>query len=299
MQSSAMQNSSMQNSDSDKSSTQAACKSSTQVTQVTRKSSARVARKNSAQSEESAQLRQFAELIRDAQKIVFFGGAGVSTASGIPDFRSAAGLYAQESGGHSPEYLLSHSCLVEQPEEFFKFYREKMLYPDALPNPAHRYLAELEHSGKLTAIVTQNIDGLHQKAGSKNVFELHGTVLQNHCAQGHEYSLDWFLSTHGVPHCPEDGSIVRPDVVLYEEALPDAAFLGGAAAIRDADLLIIGGTSLNVYPAAGMIHYFGGKDIVLINREVTGADRFASLVFHEPIADVFTAVAQCDIVAEK
>lgn len=246
-----------------------------------------------------AQLQEFAQMIRAAQKIVFFGGAGVSTASGIPDFRSAAGLYAESHGEYSPEYLLSHTCLIEHPTEFFEFYRTKMLYPDAEPNPAHRYLAELEQLGKLTAVVTQNIDGLHQKAGSKNVFELHGTVLDNHCAHGHYYSLQWLLGTTGVPHCPKDCTLVRPDVVLYEEALPDAAFLGGAAAIRDADLLIIGGTSLNVYPAAGMIHYFGGENIVLINREITGADKFATLVFHEPIADVFTAVAQCDITAEK
>ncbi|XCB29857.1 NAD-dependent protein deacylase [Arcanobacterium hippocoleae] len=238
----------------------------------------------------SRRLREFAQMIQKAQRIVFFGGAGVSTASGIPDFRSAAGIYTADSGGHSPEYLLSHTCLEEHPEDFFEFYRAKMLYPDAQPNAAHRYLAQLEKSEKLSAVVTQNIDGLHQKAGSRNVFELHGTVLHNHCAFGHHYPLSWLLNTAGVPHCPHDGTVVRPDVVLYEEALPEAAFHGGAAAIREADLLIIGGTSLNVYPAAGMIHYFQGSEIVLINRDATEADRFAALVFRESIADVFTAV---------
>lgn len=212
-----------------------------------------------------------AEYIRESESIVFFGGAGVSTESGVPDFRSKDGLYNRPNVGfeqYTPEYLLSHSCLIEHPEVFFEFYRQKMDTRAVEPNAAHRFLAELERAGKLKAIVTQNIDGLHQRAGSKNVFEIHGTTMRNYCSRcGKPYPGDYiFTSGEGVPHCTCGGT-VRCDVTLYEEQLPEAAVEGAIDAIANADMLIIGGTSLTVYPAASFVRYFRGKHLAVINRD--------------------------------
>lgn len=220
-----------------------------------------------------------------AHKIVFFGGAGVSTESGIPDFRSTGGLYHQE-WKYPPETILSHTFYKSNPEEFFRFYRAKMLCPDAKPNAAHRKLAEWEKQGKLLAVVTQNIDGLHQAAGSRTVYELHGSVLRNHCEKcGKFYGLDHILNTTGVPRCG-CGGIIKPDVVLYEEALDDKVVDGAVNAIAQADLLIVGGTSLNVWPAAGLINYFQGDRLVLINKSAVARDLAAGLVITDPIGEV-------------
>ncbi len=216
-------------------------------------------------------IKRLQQYIDESNKIVFFGGAGVSTESGVPDFRSKDGLYNQHDiqfEQYSPEYLLSHECLVEHPEVFFEFYRQKMDARHVKPNITHKKLAELEEKGKLLAVVTQNIDGLHQKAGSKKVYELHGTTFRNYCARCRkEYVADYiFESKDAVPRC-NCGGMVRPDVTLYSETLPDDAQYSAVNAIADADMLIIGGTSLRVYPAAGFIRYFRGKHIVVINRE--------------------------------
>lgn len=212
-----------------------------------------------------------AEYIRASENIVFFGGAGVSTESGVPDFRSKDGLYNRPNigfEGYTPEYLLSHACLVERPEVFFEFYRQKMDTRTAIPNAAHFFLAELERAGKLKAIVTQNIDGLHQRAGSRNVFEIHGTTRRNYCSRcGKTYPGDYiFASGESIPHC-SCGGIVRCDVTLYGEQLPADAVEGAIGAIAEADMLIIGGTSLTVYPAASYVRYFHGKHLALINRD--------------------------------
>lgn len=228
-----------------------------------------------------------AEIIESAHNIVFFGGAGVSTESGIPDFRSETGLYTTASGKYPPEYMLSHSCFVDHPDEFFEFYREKMLYPQAQPNDAHKALAALEARGKVSAVVTQNIDGLHQMAGSQRVYELHGSVHRNYCVNCHAaYPLEFILRSSGIPQCSVCGGTVKPDVVLYEEALDQGTMMGAIDAIGFADVLIIGGTSLNVYPAAGLVNYFHGAHLVLINKSATGADNSASLVIREPIGKV-------------
>ena len=220
-----------------------------------------------------------------AHRIVFFGGAGVSTESGIPDFRSTDGLYNQKYQ-YPPETILSHTFYERYPEEFFRFYRDKMLYLDAQPNAAHKKLAELEKAGKLSAIVTQNIDGLHQKAGSKCVYELHGSVLRNYCERCHKfYSAEDILHGDPVPHCTCGGRI-KPDVVLYEEPLDQSVVLGAVEAISRADLMIVAGTSLVVYPAAGLLQYFRGKDLVLINKTATSADSRASLVIRDPVGEV-------------
>ncbi len=225
------------------------------------------------------------KLIDAHHSIVFFGGAGVSCESGIPDFRSTDGLYHQ-TWRHPPEEILSHRFFEEQPEEFFRFYREKMLYPAAKPNAAHRALARWEQAGRLRAVVTQNIDGLHQAAGSKNVLELHGSVHRNHCTRcGAFYALDRILCTDGVPRCT-CGGIIKPDVVLYEEALDGATMDTALQAIRAADLLIVGGTSLNVYPAAGLLRFFAGDTLVVINKTPTPADRSADLVIQDAIGEV-------------
>lgn len=216
------------------------------------------------------------QILDTAHRIVFFGGAGVSTESGIPDFRSTDGLYRQQYA-YPPETILSHDFYCQNPEEFFRFYRQKMLFPEAKPNTAHRALAELERQGKLHAVVTQNIDGLHQKAGSRNVLELHGSVYRNYCEQcGQSYGLDDLLNTHGVPFCTCGGRI-KPDVVLYGECLKEGVMEKAVRAISTADVLIVGGTSLAVYPAAGMIDSFRGKHLVLINRSPTSADDRADL----------------------
>ena len=220
-----------------------------------------------------------------SRRIVFFGGAGVSTESGIPDFRSTGGLYHQE-WKYPPEVILSHSFYKSNPEEFFRFYRAKMLAPEAKPNAAHRKLAEWEAAGKLTAVVTQNIDGLHQAAGSKRVYELHGSVHRNYCERcGKFYGMDFLLHSSGVPRC-QCGGAVKPDVVLYEEGLDQDVLSGAVNAIAGADLLIIGGTSLNVYPAAGLINYYQGQRLVLINKSAVARDLPAGLVITDPIGEV-------------
>mgnify|MGYP004611631381 CR=1 FL=1 len=225
--------------------------------------------------------------IEQAHRAVFFGGAGVSTESGIPDFRSVDGLYHQKFD-YPPETIISRSFFDRRPEEFFKFYREKMLPLGFEPNVTHRVLARLEQEGHLAAVVTQNIDGLHQKAGSRRVFELHGSVLRNHCMRcGRAYPATFIRDCPGVPRC-DCGGIVKPDVVLYEEPLDEKTLTGAVTAISRADLLIVGGTSLTVYPAAGLLRYYGGDRLVLINRDETPYDNEASLVLHESLGEVFS-----------
>ena len=234
-------------------------------------------------------IKKLKEWVEESQKIVFFGGAGVSTESGIPDFRSTGGLYHQE-WKYPPETILSHTFYESNPEEFFRFYRAKMLAPDAKPTAAHLKLADWENAGKLTAVVTQNIDGLHQAAGSKKVYELHGSVHRNYCERCRKYyGLDYVLETTGVPRCT-CGGIVKPDVVLYEEGLDQQTIEDSIRAIREADLLIIGGTSLNVWPAAGLINYYRGDRVVLINKSPVGRDLSASLVITDPIGEVLAQV---------
>ena len=224
--------------------------------------------------------------IRESKRIVFFGGAGVSTESGIPDFRSVDGLYNQQYD-YPPETILSHTFFMRRPEEFFRFYHNKMLFPDAQPNAAHLKLAQWEAEGKLSGVVTQNIDGLHQKAGSKRVYELHGSVLRNYCMRcGKFYDLEHIMNTTGVPKC-DCGGTIKPDVVLYEESLNDAVVAGACVAIEDADMLIIGGTSLSVYPAAGFIDLYRGHRLVLVNMSPTPRDGRADLIVREPIGKVF------------
>ena len=225
------------------------------------------------------------ELVDSHKKIVFFGGAGVSTESGIPDFRSADGLYSQKYA-FPPEQIISHSFLIDNPEIFFQFYREKMLYPDARPNPAHTARAALERRGKLAAVVTQHLDGLHQDAGSRRVLELHGSVRRNYCMQcGGKYGLDAVLHSEGVPRC-KCGGMIRPDVVLYEEPLDDETVAAAVRSIAEADMLIVGGTSLRVYPAAGLLRYFQGDELVLVNRDATPYDGAATLVLRGSIGAV-------------
>ena len=232
-------------------------------------------------------IRKLKEWTDAARRIVFFGGAGVSTESGIPDFRSTGGLYHQE-WKYPPETILSHTFYKSNPEEFFRFYRAKMLCPGAKPNAAHQKLAEWEQEGKLLAVVTQNIDGLHQAAGSQTVYELHGSVLRNHCERcGKFYDLNHILHTDGVPRC-SCGGIIKPDVVLYEEALDDRVVDGAVQAIAQADLLIVGGTSLNVWPAAGLINYYRGQQLALINKSPVARDLAAGLVITDPIGEVLS-----------
>ena len=234
-------------------------------------------------------VKQLKELCDHSQRIVFFGGAGVSTESGIPDFRSTDGLYHQE-WKYPPEVILSHTFYESNPEEFFRFYRAKMLAPDAKPNPAHKKLAEWEQQGKLTAIVTQNIDGLHQAAGSRRVLELHGSVHRNYCERCRKFhDFDFILHSTGIPRC-ECGGIVKPDVVLYEEGLNQQTLSDSVRAIAEADLLIIGGTSLNVYPAAGLIHYYRGNKLILINKSSVARDLTANLVITDPIGEVLAQI---------
>jgi len=224
--------------------------------------------------------------VDEARRIVFFGGAGVSTESGIPDFRSVDGLYNQKFK-YPPETIISHSFFEERPEEFFEFYKEKMLPLGFEPNVTHKVLARWEREGKLSAVVTQNIDGLHQKAGSKNVLELHGSVLRNYCVRCHRsYSAEFIKNSRGVPRC-DCGGVVKPDVVLYEESLDQDVMYRAARAISEADLLIVAGTSLTVWPAAGMIRYYRGSRLVLINRDETPFDHEADLVLHEKLGEVF------------
>ena len=219
------------------------------------------------------------------KRIVFFGGAGVSTESGIPDFRSVDGLYNQQYA-YPPETILSHSFFRAYPDEFFRFYREKMLILDVKPNAAHKKLAEMEEAGKLTAVVTQNIDGLHQAAGSRTVYELHGSIHRNTCMKcGKKFDAAYIAASSGIPCCDACGGNIKPDVVLYEEGLDQATVDGAVRAISEADMLIVGGTSLVVYPAAGLIRYFRGDRLVLINKGATGMDREADLLIREPIGE--------------
>ncbi len=229
--------------------------------------------------------------IQESRCAVFFGGAGVSTESGIPDFRSVDGLYRQKFE-YPPEEIISHSFYKKNPEYFFRFYREKMLPLGFEPNITHKVLARLEQEGHLAAVVTQNIDGLHQKAGSKTVFELHGSVLRNYCVKCRKfYSAEFVKEADGVPLC-DCGGIAKPDVVLYEESLNDSVMMGAINAIAKADLLIVGGTSLTVYPAAGLINYYRGKRLVLINRDETPYDSYADLVMHESLGTVFSRLQE-------
>ena len=234
-------------------------------------------------------MRLFKDWVRESGSIVFFGGAGVSTESGIPDFRSTNGLYRQQYD-YPPEEILSHTFFMKRPEEFFQFYRAKMLCLTAKPNAAHRKLAQWEREGKLKAVVTQNIDGLHQAAGSKQVYELHGSVLRNTCMRcGKFYEVKAIQESDGIPRCV-CGGIIKPDVVLYEEGLDNEVIEGAVQAIREAEVLIIGGTSLAVYPAASLIDYFKGDALVVINRDKTPRDKMADLVINEPIGTVFEQI---------
>ena len=240
----------------------------------------------------NTEIEKLTQILRDSNNIVFFGGAGCSCESGIPDFRSASGLWNEKLKINlTPEQLVSHTMFMKYPKEFFEFYRDKLIYPDAKPNAAHIALAKLEEMGKLKAVVTQNIDGLHQAAGSKHVYELHGSVLRNYCVKCHAfYDEKFILESKGVPTCTKCGGNVKPDVVLYEEGLDDNVIKGAIAAISKADTLIIGGTSLVVYPAAGLINYFRGKNLVLINKSSTSADNKADLVIHDAIGKVLGEV---------
>lgn len=234
-------------------------------------------------------IKKFCEIVGSSENIVFFGGAGVSTESGIPDFRSVDGLYNQQYD-YPPEQILSHTFFMENTEEFYRFYCNKMICPDVKPNTAHIKLAELEKRGVLKAVVTQNIDGLHQLAGSRTVYELHGSIHRNYCMKCRKkYDADYILKADGIPEC-SCGGIIKPDVVLYEEALDDSTVTGAVNAIAKADTLIIGGTSLNVYPASGLINYFRGKHLIIINMSSTPADSRADLLIHEKIGEVFSHI---------
>lgn len=238
----------------------------------------------------STEIEKLTQILRNSTNIVFFGGAGVSTESNIPDFRSANGLFnTRLNMTLSPEQLVSHTYFIRFPEEFFNFYKAKLIYPEAKPNGAHIALAKLEEIGKLKAIVTQNIDGLHQCAGSKNVFELHGSIHRNYCIKCNtSYDVDFILNSKDIPICSKCNGTVRPDVVLYEEGLDENVLNGAINAISKADTLIIGGTSLVVYPAANLINYFKGKNLVLINKSSTSADSKADLVIHDSIGKVLS-----------
>ena len=231
------------------------------------------------------QVEQLQQLVNQSRRMVAFTGAGCSTESGVPDFRSVDGLYRQ-TWNYPPEEILSHEFFLQHPEEFYRFYRAKMLFPHAQPNPAHRKLAQLEAAGRLSAVITQNIDGLHQQAGSKRVLELHGSVHRNFCMDcGKPYPLDAILETEGLPRC-SCGGLIKPDVVLYGECLDDRVLDQSIRELERADLLLVGGTSLSVYPAAGLLRYFRGSHLVLINKTPTDRDRDAQLVIAQPIGQV-------------
>ena len=239
-------------------------------------------------------ISKLQKIIDESQRIVFFGGAGVSTESGIPDFRSQDGLYRQE-WKYPPETIISRSFFDCNPKEFYRFYRKKLIIKDVKPNITHYKLAELEAAGKLLAVVTQNIDGLHQLAGSKNVFELHGSTLRNYCMKCHEFYDEKIIiesanAPDKLPRCKKCGGLVKPDVVLYDEGLDQKVIEGAVNAISAADTLIIGGTSLTVYPAAGLIDYFHGDNLILLNKSSTPQDNMATLVIHEPIGEVLSQI---------
>lgn len=237
-------------------------------------------------------IQELTNIIKNSNNIVFFGGAGVSTESGIPDFRSADGLYSSKyERKFSPEEILSHSFFYSHTNDFYKFYKDKMIYTNAKPNYAHIVLAQLEKMGKLKAVITQNIDGLHQMAGSKNVFELHGSVHRNYCTNCYKsYELDYIINSQDIPKCETCGGIIKPDVVLYGEPLDNDVINGALNAIKNADTLIIGGTSLVVYPAAGFVDYFRGKNLILINKSSTPYDNKANLVINNSIGKVLKSV---------
>lgn len=238
-------------------------------------------------------MNELSELIKKSRATVFFGGAGVSTESGIPDFRSADGIYSKKYGSLSPETIISGSFFARDPETFFDYYRSHLVFPDAAPNRAHRALAALERAGYLDCVITQNIDSLHTKAGSKRVFELHGTTERNYCVRcGKEYGIGFVTASDGVPHCTDCGHIVRPDVTLYDEMLPEGVFEAAAYRVARAELMIVGGTSLAVYPAASLVRYFGGRDLVIINYTETPADRAASLVIHASVGETLDTAAR-------
>lgn len=237
-------------------------------------------------------IEKLKNIIEESNNIVFFGGAGVSTESNIPDFRSSSGLYTTENNlKYPPEMMLSHSFFVSHTEDFYDFYKTKMIYKDAKPNDAHTALAELERGGKLKAVITQNIDGLHQMAGSENVLELHGSIYRNYCTECNKYfDLDYIMKSDSVPTCDQCGGIVKPDVVLYEESLDMNVLNRALKYIHDADVLIIGGTSLTVYPAANLVQYYNGNKLILINKSQTQYDRRAALTFNESIDKVLKQV---------
>lgn len=237
-------------------------------------------------------IERLSQIIKESDNIVFFGGAGVSTSSGIPDFRSSNGLYSKKlNRNFTPEQAVSHTFFIRYPEEFFDFYKENLVYLDATPSGCHSALAKLEEMGKLKAVITQNIDGLHQAAGSKKVYELHGSVHRNYCTRCNSfYDSNYIINYKGIPACEKCGGTIKPDVVLYEEGLDDQIISGAIHAISKADTLIIGGTSLVVYPAAGLIDYFRGKNLILINKSSTSADSRANLIINEDIAKVMKEV---------
>ena len=237
------------------------------------------------------QLQRLSQMIGRAQRMAFLGGAGLSTESGIPDFRSSNGVYAAlKAYGRPPEELLSHDFFVRHPDVFFDYYRKYLIRPEAKPNPAHYALARLEQQGKLTAVITQNIDELHQRAGSRNVLELHGSVYRNHCMEcGKSWPVEAVLEADGVPRCT-CGGVIKPDVVLYGEGLDSATLTAAVEAIAAADMLLIGGTQLSVYPAAGLVDYFRGKDLAVINLSATPRDAQAALTIRRPIGEVLSAV---------
>lgn len=234
-------------------------------------------------------IETFVKWISESDNIVFFGGAGVSTESGIPDFRSPDGLYNQKYK-YPPETIISHSFYLRNPEEFYRFYKDKMIYPEAEPSITHKALAKLEEEGKLKGVITQNIDGLHQKAGSKNVIELHGSVLRNYCSRCHKfYGVDKILESDGIPRC-DCGGIIKPDVVLYEEGLNEANIDNAVKLIKEADILIVGGTSLGVYPAAGLINYYTKDKLILVNKTATPYDQRADLLIRDELGKVFSRI---------
>lgn len=235
------------------------------------------------------------KIIDTSKNTVLFTGAGISCPSGIPDFRSADGLYNEKGGGYSPEQIISHSFFVAHPKEFYEFYKSKMVYPKAKPNAAHRYFAKLEEEGKLSAIVTQNIDGLHQAAGSKNVLEFHGSVHRNHCMRcGKFFDVNYVMNSSGAPKCDKCGGPVKPDVVLYEEGIDADVFEKSVAAIENAQTVIVVGTSLAVYPAAGLLTGFRGENLMLVNKQATPFDRYATLVFNEDVVNVVKRLESMD-----
>ena len=235
------------------------------------------------------------KIIDTSKNTVLFTGAGISCPSGIPDFRSADGLYGEKGGGYSPEQIISHSFFVAHPKEFYEFYKSKMVYPKAKPNAAHRYFAKLEEEGKLSAIVTQNIDGSHQAAGSKNVLEFHGSVHRNHCMRcGKFFDVNYVMNSSGAPKCDKCGGPVKPDVVLYEEGIDADVFEKSVAAIENAQTVIVVGTSLAVYPAAGLLTGFRGENLVLVNKQATPFDRYATLVFNEDVVNVVKRLESMD-----